>query len=446
MFSCSSLTSPAPGSGKTIGWRRTAAASRRGTPGQVASLLLALVLAAVALTPARAAAQNPSADRRCSPSAYGLWRIFNWHEEVTWQLTPERPRILEVSNTRERPGPGALTVSAEVTRCPEGFTPAVTLTLVDAGGRRFECPVQLRESGRRSGSALVPGFGAEVKQVLVTARLVSREGGADTGRRSVTRPARCSISVSFAPAARADQAGAATIPSPARTDATGPRNRPAGGATTVADLKPLAAPPELPPPQIEVKRVTRQTSTRDEDRTYHAFWLWSFGDGIAYPDLDPKHVISTQVHPFLTPGIYTVTATSISNKGTTLRDLHWTVVVPPPLPGAPPVPVVRVFSAETVREPEVRIVIAGPRKWVVGRPADFSVAVDFADPPHANRVSVLVDPGREFTVVWDRPGHFVVRAAAVVHLRYEFPERVVSIVNTYVKEQKVEVFATVSTD
>lgn len=391
-------------------------------------------------------------DRRCSPSAYGLWRILNWHEEVSWQLSAGRPRVMEVSNVRSRPGPGALTVAAEVTKCPDGFSPAVTVTLFTADGRSFECPVQLRPSGRRSGSLLVPDFGAEVKRVLVTARLVSVGGDAGSGGSADARPACCRISVSFAPAA--ERAGdtsptAVTAPSsPGATNTTvvGTVKPGTAAPAMTAGLKPLTFPPDLPPPQIEVKRVTRQTSTRDEDRTYHALWLWSFGDGIAYPDLDPQHVISTQVHPFLAPGLYTVTAKSISNKGSVLRDLTWTVLVPPPLPGAPPVPMVRVLSAETVREPDVRVKITGPHKWVVGRPADFSVDVDFADPPHANRVSVLVDPGREFTVVWDRPGRFVVRVAAVVHLRYEFPERVISIVNTYAAEQKVEVFATVSTD
>lgn len=473
MFTLSSGASRPPGTGRMRSCRSAAGAART----RAAVLFMAAL--ALALSPAPAAARaapqaapaersapavqasqpnqpdqladrNP--DRRCSPSAYGLWRIFNWHEEAAWQLSAARPRVMEVSNARPRPGPGALTVSAEVTKCPEGFTPAVTVTLVDADGRSFECPVQLRSSGRRSGSVLVPDFGAEIKRVLVTARLVSSDGDADRGRPADARPARCRISVSFAPAAEraggisATAVSASTSPAAPRTAATGTQVLSTIGPAIPTDLKPLASPPDMPSPQIEVKRVTRQTSSRDEDRTYHALWLWSFGDGVAYPDLDPQHTVSTQLHPFLVPGVYTVTAKSISNKGTVLRDLSWTVLVPPPLPGAPFVPVVRAFSAETVREPDVRIKIAGPRKWVVGRPADFSVGVDFADPPHANRVSVLIDPGREFTVVWDRPGHFVVRVAAVVHLRYEFPERVVSIVNTYVAEQKVEVFATVSTD
>jgi hypothetical protein len=83
---------------------------------------------------------------------------------------------------------------------------------------------------------------------------------------------------------------------------------------------------------------------------------------------------------------------------------------------------------------------------VTGRPAEYTVDVKVSTVPHCERQAVLIDPGREFAVTWERAGTYLVRVATVVHLRYEFPERVISIVNTYVREQRVEVFATVVSD
>ncbi|MGE5560698.1 MAG: hypothetical protein ACM3XN_06550 [Chloroflexota bacterium] len=405
-------------------------------------LLLMPPAAASCATAPSVVAAPPTArpDRSCSPPGYGLWRIWNWHEEAVWTLTADRPRALEVTNTRSRPGPGALTVTVTIANLPAGATPRVTLMLTHADGAVREQDLPLAVAGRdHSGTLLVPDFGGQVKRVVATAALArAGEGAAADGA------ARCLIAVRFAPGAPGATQAAAPQPDTAQPppDAT--------DQPQAATLHPLASQPALspapPPPQIRVRRITRQTSSRQEDRTHHALWLWSFGDGTAYPVAGAANVVSTQVHPFVTPGLYTVTARSVSNKGTLLRELSWPVVVPPPLPGVPPVPLIQVFSAETIREPDVKVIIAGPQTWVVGRPADFTVSVEFADPPHCNRGSVLVDPGREFTVVWDKPGMFTVRAAATVHLRYEFPERVITVVNTYVAEQEVEVFATVNTD
>lgn len=410
---------------------RPTRACRRRRAAWLAPCLAGVLVVASFLGPATvfalaAGGEAAPVDRRCSPPAYGLWRIWNWHEDAVWQLTPARPRTMEISNARARPGPGALTIAVEITGCPTGATPAVTAAVASAAGTGSERTLPLVKSrGHWTGSLVIPDFGGMVKRVLTTARLAA----ADTGAAAC-----CRLSVSFAPAARDTASNAG----PTDPDSL---NQPAPAVET-----PLLTPPPLPAPQIDVKMVTRQTSSRVEDRTYHAFWLWSFGDGIAYPDPDPRNVVSTQVHPFVTPGLYTVVARSVSNQGTLLRELTWSVIMPPPLPGLPPVPLIRAFVAETVREPDVRLELAGPRKWVVGRPADFTVTVDFADPPFASRESVLVDPGCQFTVVWDKPGRFTVRAAAVVHLRYEFPESVITLVNTYVTEQEVEVYATVSTD
>lgn len=362
-------------------------------------------------------------DRVCAPPAFGLWRLWAWRDGLTRSVTASEPCALMVNNQRARPGAGALTITVAFAHVADGASASAAVALIDAAGTPTVTAIPLSGQRRRSvGTFVIPDFGRSVKSAVISGRL-SGEGSAD-----------CAITVSFAPA-----------PAGASPDASS-QAASAAGARVLSPLNGVAPPAPGAGPRIDVRRVTRQTSARQEDRTCHACWLWSFGDGFVDADDDPRHTTVTRTHIYLLPGVYRAVARSISNKGDLLRELAWTTIVPPTPAGGVPIPVIQSFSAETIAEPKVGIELTGPHKWVTGRPAEYMVRVSVSAVPHCERQAVLVDPGREFAVTWERAGTYLVRVAAVVHLRYEFPERVISIVNTYVREQRVEVFATVVSD
>src|SRR5690606_38472286 len=55
-------------------------------------------------------------------------------------------------------------------------------------------------------------------------------------------------------------------------------------------------------------------------------------------------------------------------------------------------------------KPLVFVTIDGPREWVVGRPAVFSVRAHIIPPPGVEIVDKKWDPGERFAVLWERPG------------------------------------------
>ncbi|MEW6308481.1 MAG: PKD domain-containing protein [Bacillota bacterium] len=209
--------------------------------------------------------------------------------------------------------------------------------------------------------------------------------------------------------------------------------------TPPAPPQPVAPPPPpLPLPEpIHVVRASKQTTHRDEDRTYHVLWTWDFGDGRRLEQPGPG-LRSTVSHTYGKDGGYTVTGTSLSNKGTVLRSKTWAI---PAKAGQ-----TFEFSLETVAEPTVRITLIAPRLWVTGRPAAFQVVPEVLMPDGARAEQITIDPGREFQVVWERPGRFTVKAAVSVKCTYVFPERTLTLTQVHVAEVGVDVLAVVQTD
>lgn len=195
--------------------------------------------------------------------------------------------------------------------------------------------------------------------------------------------------------------------------------------------------PTLEPPLINVIRVTKLTTGKREDRTYHAVWEWDFGDGERLTDTDPTHTLVTVEHTFAGPGTYTVRARSIANDGRVLRDLEWTVEA---TGGSGPGESAFTFEAETIVEPVVVLTVEGPKKWVTGKPARFKVVAEVSWPPRTRRQVIRAYPGWEFDVVWEKPGTFEVRGAVTVKQSYEFPDQRITVYNTYVTVVTVEVF------
>ncbi len=195
--------------------------------------------------------------------------------------------------------------------------------------------------------------------------------------------------------------------------------------------------PTLEPPLISVIRVTKLTTDKREDRTFHARWEWDFGDGERLSDEDPSHTTVTVEHTFPADGPYTVSARSVANDGRVLRDLSWTVQAGQ---GAGPDGRTFSFQAETIVEPQVKLTIEGPVKWVTGKAARFEVKAEVSWPPRTRRQVIRAYPGWAFDVVWEKPGVFEVRAAITVKQSYEFPDQRLTVYNTYVTSTKIELF------
>ncbi len=253
-----------------------------------------------------------------------------------------------------------------------------------------------------------------------------------------------SYSVTTRTAAQRDGAPDAAARPPAAADApTGKPGgdpdedpgSPSGSAGGAPSGRAELVPGPDPPPLIKVVRVTRMTTTRRESRVVHARWEWDFGDGERLVDEDPAHSLARVEHVYRTAGTFKATAVSWANDGRLLRELSWDIEVGPEDAGGEPV----VFEAETIQEPEVRLALKGPVKWVTGKPARFELEAEVGWPPHTRRQVVRAYPGWTFDVVWEKPGRFEVRAAITVKQSYEFPERRLTVWNTYVVVAAVEV-------
>lgn len=191
--------------------------------------------------------------------------------------------------------------------------------------------------------------------------------------------------------------------------------------------------PTLEPPLISVVRVTKLTTDKREDRTYHAEWQWDFGDGERQSDPDPSHTTVTVTHAYAVPGSYLATATSVAGDGRVLRKLQWSVE-------ATVAGMVFTFEAETIVEPVVTLTLSGPKKWVTGKPARFELEADVSWPPRTCRQVIQAYPGWSFDVVWEKPGRFEVRAAITVRQSYEFPDgQRITVYNTYVTVVPIDI-------
>ncbi|MEW6243452.1 MAG: PKD domain-containing protein [Bacillota bacterium] len=215
-----------------------------------------------------------------------------------------------------------------------------------------------------------------------------------------------------------------------------------GHSFTVSAGYTLDEPEKAPPatvhesahiPHVQVKRVTKLTTLKKEDRTYHVRWEWDFGDGKTYVREGEGETTMSVEHVYNNPGEYRVTAVSVSNKDKVLKRYTWEV--------SATAGEVKRFTARTASEPSVKMEIEGPAQWVTATAARYRVLAHVSRPPDAEDVTVSFDPGEQFTVEWERPGSYVVRAACTVRVRYRIEGETFTVSQTYLTEKPVEVLA-----
>jgi len=393
--------------------------------------------------------------RRLVPTlGWSWWRFAGWSQRGTLEVSNWQPNYLAVEGDKLGGHGGEI----EVEFFPVKASPPAALQIwvygEDATGH-FERITErvLADStweGKGDSGLTIVGLGDRYRRLLVGFRL-GTEGPAEDKEPWFEKNARINYRISFWPkegGAKQEQSMVAAnggAPAPAGKPELGPFNpsqtkdRPAGESPGKG---PAGGPGE--PPILSVRGINRNTAEQNEDRNYHLYWDWQF-QGQKLPFKEGENGLTSAVTlNFSQPGTYLLQGRSVSNKGDLLRDFSWPIVVKPEdlVNG----PLTRTFELETAREPKVNLEIVGPRKWITGLPATFTTRTQIEWPDQAEQEVVTLYPGREFQVIWDKPGRFPVTVAVKVGVRYRFPEKTYVLRNTYVKKVWVEVITTGTSD
>lgn len=187
-------------------------------------------------------------------------------------------------------------------------------------------------------------------------------------------------------------------------------------------------------PIINVIRRSKLTTTKKESEWRHAFWEWDYGDGY-------KEIIHTQDakisvgYQFSKEGTYEVTAVSYTEDEREIVRFTWEVEVE--ATGSE-----YIFHGYTVLPPYVEISLEGPKNWVTGLPAEYTVKAKVGEPPLGEVVELSYHPGERFVVVWERPGEFQIQGGITVKVSYILGDRKRTYYHTYIVEDDVTVYAT----
>lgn len=190
-------------------------------------------------------------------------------------------------------------------------------------------------------------------------------------------------------------------------------------------------------PEIRAIYRNKSTTLKDDRLLDHQYWVWDFGDGHVSVDDAPDNTVGQVSHTYAAPGEYMVSGTSMACDGSVVRHQEWEVE-------AEDSGWTEAFAYETAERVVPRVVLSGPVSWLTGKPARYNVEVALdVLPEEVANLRVVVYPGEEFDVVWERPGIFEVKAA--VNLRYSWrfddgSSRFFSV--TFTETVSVEVFAT----
>ncbi|MEW6723930.1 MAG: hypothetical protein AB1331_03265 [Bacillota bacterium] len=383
---------------------------------------------------------------------YRTARLWEWRDQGQVKVSPWEPVYVEI-DCRALEDARASRVEVWMTRSRPGQgSPEVWLHLADGEGRVLtSLELEIDEGHGLFRGQLVLDLGEvppEARRLLLGARLPWRSAAEAADLFAASQvPMGYRFLVTSQPPEPEEKVDLGLPLQPA-----GPGSRLAGG-----DGKAPAGPQLLTPvpgsgeagsgktpPVIQVIRRSKQTTHQKEDRTFHARWEWDFGDGRTAVDADRTHLAGTQSYSYTAPGTYRATARSVAGNGAVLRQLSWTVEVPPGT--GPQQPHQVAMAYETMREAVPSVRLNGPKRWVTGRPAEFTVEVSVPTQPHQVRQVVTIDPGYRFLVQWARPGTFEVSCAVRVETTYALAEGERTITNTYVTTVSVEVLTMALTD
>ncbi|MGE5542183.1 MAG: hypothetical protein ACM3WT_04025, partial [Bacillota bacterium] len=354
---------------------------------------------------------------------------FRWSDSGEVAVTPWEPAYIAVDSSRLKGEAGSLRIQVSSDNLPGEMGLKAWVYVVSGDGMLERREVSLSspsKTGAAGGTISVDGLGSLYDRVLLGFRLTGAFTTDAEMRRMEGVASPVKYTLSFEPSGQPGTSGGSSG-APAGND--GEAGVPGAGDEAL--------------PTIHVIRTTKKTVPGEFLLGECAVWVWDFGDGAGFRDEGPGER-STASHVF-SPGEYTVRAKALDGKGRVLREESWSVSVPPAVEEAPAPPSEVKFVAGG-DSPDVRVEVTGPAMWVTGRPAKFEVKVDTGGVGASGKEVITVEPGREFRMIWERPGTFQVTAAAKVRLTYDRPGGRVSITRTYTGATTVKVAATGVTD
>ncbi len=344
----------------------------------------------------------------------GRQKWFRWSESGEVTVTPWEPIYVAVDGSRLKGGSGSLDIEVTADDLPEGVEFRAWLHKMSSDGGLERQEIVLSEAPRTGvvrGSVAMDGLGSQFGRVLLGMRLVGSFSTGSQIRRMENASRRVRYALSFDAAAHGEEQKEAA-----------------------------------PPPVIHAVRTSKKAVSGEFLLGDCSAWEWDFGDGAEFRDEGDK-ARSVVSHAF-PPGEYKVRARATDEKGRVLGEESWDIAVSPNAPEDGE-------ESESAREfefaaggdgPDVRVEVTGPAMWVTGRPARFVVNVDAGEAGASEKEVITVEPGREFDMVWEKPGTFRVTAAAKVRLTYDKPGGRVSLTRTYTGSTRVEVVTTSVTD
>ena len=389
---------------------------------------------------------------RLFPTARSAWSLWTWEKRGTATVSSWSPGYVEIS-TDKLPGlPGRIEADLEFSSTPPGLVPRAWVYRETTDGQwveQDELSLQPSSSGQTA-KLSTDGFGLNYKRLLLGFRYMPDPAfGGGTAALLREGQGRLQFTARFRPVTVADCDGTASVPpprpAPPALDSTG---RPAAvlprGDNTITST--ATDVPAADTALIKVIRHSKETTHLDPTAVAHQTWVWDFGDGEVLRDENPLHWKTKVGHTYRKPGTFTVSGQSLAADGSVLSVARSSVEVKPAAAGQGAREDEKVFEASSVAPLDPKIELSGPVEWVTGRPAEFNVQVAIDKPDDCTMMTLEVDPGTRFRVIWERPGLFKVAAAIIADTSWVLNGQTVRIKNIYRVEREVNVLALSITD
>ncbi|MGI6632767.1 MAG: hypothetical protein ACOX5M_06905 [Bacillota bacterium] len=203
------------------------------------------------------------------------------------------------------------------------------------------------------------------------------------------------------------------------------------GVASPGDVEDDDLPDDIP--TVRVVYRSKHTTLKKAKETVHKYWMLDFGDGTR-EKVDGMASLTVD-HTYTAPGSYRVIAESYGDGDEPLYTKTWEVSAY--MEGE-----THRFACQSIAPIKVEVILNGPRKWVTGKRAVFTAGANVELPPNAELVSLKIDPGETFGVIWERAGDFVVGCAASMIVQYSLEDALIKVENTYLKEVPVTVLTT----
>lgn len=207
---------------------------------------------------------------------------------------------------------------------------------------------------------------------------------------------------------------------------------PALGGTDEGETGSAIDPSDLP--LVRVVYRSKQTTLKEPSETYHEWWSVDWGNGKC--EVVAGRALLEMTHRYAKEGEYEATFTSYDPQGKRILEKTFDLSVTGDSDRLQSV------ACQSIPRMDVDLMLAGPSKWITGKPAKYNGRLWMDLPQDVELVELSYDPGESFCVLWERAGDFVVSVAATAKLRYTIEDKEITVKNTYVQSMPVTVLTT----